>query len=201
MNVASRCLVALALLGFPQMAVAHPVFGGVGGFSGGLLHPLFVPAHLMAVVGIAALVAQQQPKWHWPSHWPAPFSFIIGLAAGSVAIAGAYAPTYSSEAVLACATMAGFLVAFGMPLSMRTVAILAAATGISIALDSPPDVISIREAILIQLGTFSGAIILLVAVIEIVSRRRHHWQRIGVRIAGSWVAASAMLVLALQLAR
>jgi hydrogenase/urease accessory protein HupE len=201
MNLASRCLVALALLGVPQTTVAHPVFGGAGGFGGGLLHPLFVPAHLMAVVAIAALIAQQQSKWHWPSHWPAPFLFIIGLAAGFVAIAGAYAPTYSSEAVLACATIAGFLVAFGMPLLSRTVAILAAATGVSVALDSPPDVISIREAIRIQLGTFCGAIILLVAAIEFVSRHRHHWQRIGTRIIGSWIAASAILVLALCLVR
>ena len=200
MTVASRCLIALALLGAPQTALAHPVFGGAGGFSGGLIHPLFVPAHVMAVAAIAALIAQQQPNWHWPSHWPVPLLFMVGLAAGSVAIASAYTPIYSGEAVLACAAVAGFLVAFSVPLLTLATATLAAATGFFIALDSAPDAISVGEAILIQLGTFCGANILLVAVIEIVSRRRHHWQRIGVRVLGSWIAASAIVALTLQLA-
>jgi hypothetical protein len=34
-----------------------------------------------------------------------------------------------------------------------------------------------------------------------VSRLRRHWQRIGIRIAGSWIAASAILVLALRFLR
>ena len=52
-----------------------------------------------------------------------------------------------------------------------------------------------------QIGTFCGASLLVLVVIEIVSRRRHHWQRIGVRVIGSWIAASAILVLALQISR
>ena len=201
MSTAARVLFALALFGLPQAAVAHPVFGGVGGFTGGLLHPWFVPAHLITLIAMAALIAQQQPEWHWRSHWRAPLLFIAGLTAGSVAIARGYAPIYSGEAVLTCAAMAGFLVAFGMPLLTRTTAVLAAASGVAIAIDSPPDAIKIGEAILSQLGTFCGACILLVAVIEIVARRRHHWQRIGVRLIGSWIAASAAMVLALQFAR
>ena len=201
MNTTARVLFALALLGLPQAAIAHPVFGGVGGFTAGLLHPWFVPAHLMALIALATLIAQQQPKWHWPSHWRAPLLFVVGLTAGSVAIAWGYAPMYSGEAVLTGAAIAGFLVAYGKPLLNRTIAVLAAASGIAIAVDSPPDAITIREAILSQLGTFCGASILLVAVIEIVSWRRHHWQRIGVRILGSWIAASAILVLALQFAK
>jgi urease accessory protein len=201
MSTATRMLFALALLGLPQTAVAHPVFGGVGGFAGGLLHPWFVPAHLMTLIALAALIAQQRPKWHWPSHWDAPLLFVAGLTAGSVAIALGYAPIYSGEAALTCAAIAGFLVAFGMPLLTRTTAVLAAASGVAIAIDSPPDAIMIGEAILSQLGTFCGASILLVAVIEIVARRRHHWQFIGVRIVGSWIAASAAMALALQIAK
>ena len=38
-------------------------------------------------------------------------------------------------------------------------------------------------------------------VIFISMHSKRSWQRIGVRIVGSWIAASAILVLALRLAR
>ena len=74
-------------------------------------------------------------------------------------------------------------------------------TGLAIALDSPPEVISVREAIVMQIGIFCGATSLLIVIVECASRLRRDWQRIGVRILGSWIAASAILVLALQLAK
>jgi hydrogenase/urease accessory protein HupE len=48
-------------------ATARAPFEGAGGFYSGLLHPLFVPAHLLAVTGIG------------PPIWPAG----VVLASGS----------------------------------------------------------------------------------------------------------------------
>ena len=63
-------VVLLALLGlalgsvlFAPPALAHPAPFGVPGFFGGLLHPAFVPAHLMAALGLGILVGQQAPHW------------------------------------------------------------------------------------------------------------------------------------------
>lgn len=196
---AARRLIALLVVLAPQSASAHLIFGGAGGFSGGLLHPLFVPAHVMAVTAIAAFIAQRHPQWSWSTHGLNPMAFVLGLIAGIVAIAGAFVPLYANEFVLALAAVTGALLALAAPLPRVLLGALAAATGFAIAIDSPPDVISLRDAIVIQLGTFCGAIILLAAVIEIVSRLRRGWQRVGVRIAGSWIAASAALVLAVQL--
>ena len=42
-----------------QPAMAHPPPLGIGGFAGGLLHPLFVPAHLLAVLALGMLIGQQ----------------------------------------------------------------------------------------------------------------------------------------------
>jgi urease accessory protein len=201
MTAAARLMLALVVWIAPQAAMAHPVFGGATGFYGGLLHPLLVPAHAMAVVAIGVLMAQQQSKWRWRTHWPAPVAFVGGLVIGTMAIANAYAPTYSNEAILACAALAGGLLALAIPLARWVVAILAAAGGAAVALDSPPDVISIREAVVIQLGTFCGASVFLLCVIEITTRLDRQWQRIGVRILGSWIAASAVLVLTLRLVK
>ena len=58
-------------------AWAHPPPLGIGGFGGGLLHPLFVPAHLFALLALGLLIGQQA-RWTWM----AAFSFVLGLAGG-----------------------------------------------------------------------------------------------------------------------
>ena len=63
------------------------------------------------------------------------------------------------------------------------------------------DFLRIREANLTLVGTAFGAVLLLLALLQGTARLRHHWQRIGARIAGSWIAAIAILVLALRLVR
>jgi hypothetical protein len=50
-------------------------------------------------------------------------------------------------------------------------------------------------------GTAIGAFLIVMFVAEVVVALRRDWQRVGVRIAGSWLAASAILVLTLRLAR
>jgi hypothetical protein len=43
-----------------------------------------------------------------------------------------------------------------------------------------------------------GAVIVTIVVAEIAGALTLHWQRIGLRVLGSWIAASAMLVLAVR---
>lgn len=191
----ARLLLALIFLLAPQAAFAHPPVFGVGGFAGGLLHPFFVLPHAMAIIVLGLLIAQH------PRHWFAALAFVAGLAAGSLAIARAYVWDFSNESVLGLAAVTGLLTAFARPLPQSSCAILAAVTGFAIALDSPPQVISISEATLIQLGTCLAASIYLAAIIAIASSLKRDWHRIGMRIIGSWTAASAILVLALRFVR
>jgi urease accessory protein len=195
--IAVRSLIVLALITAPETATAHAPFDGAGGFLGGLLHPLFVPMHAMAILGMGLLIARQAQRGRW-IYW---IAFVLGLAGGFIAIASAYIPTYAGETLLALALVTGTSVAMACPLPPIVAGLLATVIGAAIALDSPPEVISVREAILIQLGTFCGATLLIVALIEGTSRLRHHWQQIGMRILGSWIAASAILVLAQRFVR
>jgi urease accessory protein len=95
----------------------------------------------------------------------------------------------------------GALVVLARPLPEVLGVMLAILTALAIALDSPPEVISLREANLMLIGTGFGAALFLIAVVECASRLKHPWPRIGRRVLGSWIAAGAMLALALQLAR
>ncbi len=75
------------------------------------------------------------------------------------------------------------------------------AAGVALSLNAPPQAITLRGALASQAGTILAALVLLAAVTFIAARAREPWQRIGVRVVGSWIAASAILVLALRLTR
>jgi len=50
-------------------------------------------------------------------------------------------------------------------------------------------------------GTALGAVVALAYATFLANYARKPWQRIGVRVVGSWIAASAILVLALTVAQ
>jgi len=164
----------------------------VTGFSGGVLHPMLVPAHAMAIVALALLIA---PQRHWIRE---AMAFAVGLMAGLGAIALAYVPTSAENALLVLAAALGLLVAWARPLPWMAVALLGAATGCAIGLDSPPESISVAEANRTLLGTVLSAVALLVVLAWLATLLRRDWQRIGIRVVGSWIAASAIIVLALM---
>lgn len=164
-------------------------------FFGGLLHPLLVPAHVMAMLALALLIGQQ----NWDR--AAAVVYVAAVLAGLGAIALAYVPRWAEEGLLGSATLAGLLVALARPLPGPAVASLAGALGLALGLDSPPEVISLRDANLALLGTALGAVIVPGALATVTPRLAGSWPRIGVRILGSWIAASGILVLALRLLR
>ena len=185
------------LLATVSSAFAHPPPLGVTGFFGGVLHPFFVPAHVLAITGLGILIGQQTPRWGKA----VPFGYAAALAVGLIVIALAFVPRYASDAVLVCALIAGILTALARSLPEPLGCALTAVAGLAVALDSPPDVISVREANLMLLGTLLGATVLLLVAVGGASRLTRPWQRIELRVIGSWIAASAILVLALQWAR
>src|SRR6185436_14112997 len=138
---------------------------GFGGFPGGLLHPLFVPAHLLAIVALGLLIGRQ-------AGWSrmALFCFAAGLAVGLVVMTLGVVPQWMNELVLGCALLAGLLAAWARPVPETLGCVLAVLTGFCIALDSPPEAISLTEANLMLLGTGLGAAVVLIAVSEAARR-------------------------------
>jgi hydrogenase/urease accessory protein HupE len=164
---------------------------------GGLLHPLAVPAHAVALLALGLLIGQQRA-----GRRRAPLlAFIAGLGAGLVAITFAVEATSAADVLLAAAAVTGLLVALARPMPALACAPLAVVTGTALGLDSPPEVIAISAATVMLIGTGLGACLALAVIAVCTSRLTREWQRIGVRILGSWLAASAILVLALRFAR
>ncbi len=169
----------------------------LGGFYGGLLHPLLTPTHGLALLGLGLLISQQPAdKRRLPL-----VLFVLALAGGLLGLALAVGETPAGDVVLVGVALSGALVAAAVRLPPLVPGLLALATGAAIGLDSPPEVISVQEGVVMLIGTGLGATIALVLVVAAAARMARDWQRIGVRVLGSWTAASALLAIAVRFAR
>jgi urease accessory protein len=110
-------------------------------------------------------------------------------------------PRFANEAVLGSAIVAGLFVALARPLPQLAGTVLAIVLGTAIALDSPPEVVSVSEANLMLIGTGIGAAVFLIVVALATRQVRPRWATIGIRILGSWIAAIAVLAVALRFVR
>jgi urease accessory protein len=161
-------------------------------FVDGLLNPLTTPAHVLVLLALALLLAGQ------PHRLAGVLIFALALAAGFVAIVLAVETTPARIVLLAIAVALGAMVAAAWAPKVL-VWLLAAITGAALALDSPPQAVRIMEAYATLAGTVVGACAMLVFVATVTSHAKADWQQLGVRIVGSWIAASSILVLAVQL--
>jgi len=161
-------------------------------FAEGFLNPLLTPAHVLTLLALALCVGQQKRRGG------ALLIFALALAVGFLAIVLAIETTPARMVLLADAAALGVMVAVVWA-PKPLVWLLAATAGVALALDSPPQAVMIAAAYTTIAGTAVGACAMLVGAALIASHANADWQRLGMRIVGSWIAASAILVLAVQL--
>jgi urease accessory protein len=161
-------------------------------FAEGFLNPLLTPAHALTLLALALCIGQQKRRG------AALLVFALALAVGFLAIVLAVETTPARMVLLADAAALGVMVAV-VRAPKPLVWLLAATAGAALALDSPPQAVTIAAAYVTLAGTAVGACAMLVVVATVASYANADWQRLGMRIIGSWIAASAILVLAVQL--
>lgn len=171
-------------------AAAHAPIAGVGSFWNGVLHPLMVPLHLLAIVSVGLLLGQNAPRLSRPG-WPA---FVTATALG-VVIAGLGAPP--PAAILATAAAAGILVAIGRSAAVPLL-IVVVACGVLVGWDAVPDGVAPEERVLARTGVLGGAVVGVTLAGGLAAALARRWKGIAVRAAGSWVAAACLLLLALE---
>ena len=201
-------------LGAPPDASAHAVAQGSDAFTAGALHPFSLPSHLLNLAGLGLLIGQSgarrsfafehdligKPVPTFPDHALA----IAILCGGILCGLGATARIYVSPTELwlpASAGIVGILLAGAWRLPRGVVGAIAVVIGGMLGLDSRPETPFLRDALLSFAGTTLGASLLVLAVAFVASLAKARWQQIGVRVLGSWIAATAILVSALQFAR
>ena len=118
--------------------------------------------------------------------------FALALAAGFLAIVLAIETTPARTVLLTVAAALGVMVAAAWAPKLLAW-LLAAIAGGALALRfSPPQAVTLAEAYATLAGTVLGACTMLVVVAAIAGHATADWQRLGLRILGSWIAASAI---------
>lgn len=188
---------SLAIIVGASPAYAHSEIKGIGSFYTGLLHPFLVPAHVLTIASVGLLLGQSGR-----AKVRTPLAVFLAVYAGALAATLWGASAGGAIAILLIvAAVAGILVALGpSPFSAPLVMPVAAAAGVVVGLDSGVTG-SLPSTLSILVGTFIGGAYAVVSLAVFTSEPSRDWQRIGVRVVGSWAAASSFLVLALELSR
>jgi len=163
-------------------------------FYNGVLHPLLVPAHILLILATGLFLGQRGPR---ENRLALP-AFLLAGATGLGLAGSGVAPDTVRGFLLAGAMAMGLLTALGRRAPLALYPAAGAFAGLFLGLDSAPEALAGRERILALVGTGVGLNLWLIyacGIADFFSKKP--WQRIGLRILGSWVAASSILVLAL----
>ncbi len=191
-----RALVLWALLAIPRSGFAHSPIEGIDTFYGGLLHPVFVPAHLLLLIAIGLFVGQRGVK----NNQSAVLVYFLAVAVGLIA-AWFSVGSKIEMLILGAAASIGILIAASPAWNRYWFALIAASAGILLGMDSAQDTVSGKEKFVSLLGSGLGLCFLFLYPMALADTfNRKSWQIIGVRVIGSWIAASSLLVLALSYA-
>jgi urease accessory protein len=192
-----RAVLAAILCTFAiNAAQAHTVMPDVGGFLGGVLHPLLVPAHVLTLIALGLMTGTFGIRTG--------AYLLLAIVAGALAafalIALAYSATQAETLVLVLGAIAGLILAANVTISAPALAVVTAAASVAVIFDSVPPVLSVHETASSLAGTALSAILLVTAAALVTRAIPQNVRAIAVRVAGSWIAASAIMVLALRLA-
>lgn len=188
-------VLGVLLASIPDLAAAHTPIEGIGDFYNGLLHPLLVPAHLLSIAAVGLLIGQQPSQ----SLQPAALACLAATATGLIG-AGLGLTIELESLLLACAAGCGLLVAWRPRLPQGATILLGGLIGLAVGLDSPPNLVDLQTKVAALLGTGVAVYLLFLYSTAAADRlNARPWQQIAVRVLGSWIAASALLVLSLSL--
>lgn len=190
----SALLIFLALHG---SAHAHTTVPGAGDFMNGALHPVTVPAHVLILLGLAIALGQRVP--FRPGRALLLFAPCAAVALG---LTTRFNFTVPQPALIGIALCGGVVVAVGRPLPFPAWAILVTAGAVCIGLDSGVEDSSRATEIRMLCGTLAGLVIALFTCAfytSLAAEQERKWLHIALRMAGSWITAISVLLLAFAL--
>jgi hydrogenase/urease accessory protein HupE len=183
---------AVGLLLAATPARAHLVDTGLGAFYDGAAHLFVTPSDLLLVLALALLAGRQPPPVARAIVLAAPLAWLAGGVLGAAAQSGAGL----AVAVTLSYGMVAAWVAIGLRLPARLAAALAAVVAglhgwTNGAAFAPGD-----QAVQTLAGAVVAVAVLLTVVAGQVATVRAFWAGVVVRAGASWIAATAILMLA-----
>ena len=183
------------LLLAPATAHAHLVTTGLGPFYDGIGHLLASPDDLVPVLAMALLAGLGGTT----SGRRALFVLPLAWTAGGLGGYWLHGPLLRGTPTAVSFMALGILIASGRRLSPALIAGLAAGLGLVHGwLNGAAIAVAGREALGLA-GIATGVFVLVALGAAFVVSLRKPWTRIAVRVAGSWIAATGLLMLGWKL--
>jgi urease accessory protein len=182
-------IVLLSLL-LPERAEAHLPTIGLGPVYDGILHLFLSPEDLIPVVALALLAGQRGPAFARRVLWIVPIAWFTGGIIGMFVGAAPWpSMTFVSFLVL------GGLIASNAKISLPVLTAVASmigsfhgylnGTGLNRFNDGGHALVGLALAVCVVIAIFTSFVVPL----------RRQWALIVIRVAGSWIAASGLLML------
>jgi hypothetical protein len=150
----------------------------------------------LGILAIALVVGQQgKPGARSVLGW-----FFSALGVG--ALAALWLPVFQTEirlGSLVATTFLGVFTATALRLPRSFLPLFGLVLGLLFGLGNGLAMSAETAAHLFIAGVLAGGVLAIAPVAALVTTLDQHWQQTGVRVIGSWIAASGLLVIAFQL--
>lgn len=187
----SRALIALAVLLCPAPAAAHLNSTGMGPIYDGLGHFVSSPEDLISVMALALYAGLRGADYGRETLFVLPGAWLLGGCLGLSASAASGSALVSAIWFL----LLGGLLAANVRLSLRMIAALAVLVGLYHGYLNGSGMGPSVFAGMVLVGLVCAVFVVVALAAAFVVRLRAEWGRIAVRVAGSWIAASGLLLL------
>lgn len=180
---------ALALRSAP--ADAHLNATGMGPVYDGLAHFFASPEDLVPALALALLAGLRGAEHGRRALCALPIAWLAGILLGTTAALVNTDPVWAALWFVAL----GGLVVADAKVSLRMMTALCALLGLAHGYVNGTGLGLSATAVVAALGLASAVFVLTVLVAALVVSLRAAWARIAVRVGGSWIAASGILML------
>ena len=181
----------LAVMACPALAEAHLNATGMGPVYDGVVHFVTSPEDVAPVLALALLVGLRGADHGRRAVFVLPVAWLLGGLLGRTAAATSGSAVSAAIGVL----LLGGLLAADTRLSLGATTGLAGLLGLSRGYLNGSGMGRLGDAVPAFLGLASVVFVLVALAAAVAVPLRAQWARIAVRVAGSWIAASGLLML------
>ena len=190
-KVPMYAFVGFAVAMFAVPAEAHLNSTGMGPIYDGLMHFLTSPEDLIPVLALALLAGLRGAAYGRRALFTIPAAWLLG---GLIGLSAAAANPHQIVAGAWFLVLRGLLAA-DAKLSLRVTTAVAALLGLYHGFLNGTGMGQVGSAAVALLGLVFAVFVVIALAAALAVQLRAQWARIAVRVAGSWIAASGLLML------
>jgi urease accessory protein len=189
-EAAIAAAIVMAMTMSPARVEAHLNSTGLGPVYDGAVHLLLSPEDLVPAFALALLAGLRGAGYGRSTLFALPAAWLSGGLAGLAAGHGG-----GTAAAIVSFVLLGALVAMDARLSVRMLTALAVSLGLVHGFVNGAGMGPFGMGVQALIGLAAALFVLTALVVAFVVQLRHSWSRIAVRVLGSWIAASGLLML------